>query len=786
MKQSFKLGTKIWLSLTILVSGYLISMLLVFILGKHTESRLRQVSEYLIPAAQQSQLALTAFNEQIKLYNNAVITGDESLVESANLKAIKTLNSLKIIVKLDYLSLRKKNEIIEVLVILSKFSRSAQHVYTVMCSVFDGEERDDLIKNTNAVKITFEDMAASLAKETSKLREKLNKFAETFALDLKIELTSISRLIKQYQYLNMIIFFCVVIITLSLISIIIKRSIIRPLMRLVDIAGDITEGKKDIEWLPETTDEIGKLNHSLRIMTEDLKAAEKKYRSIYENAVQGIFQVSQEGHIISVNPSLIKMLGYDSQEEFALFLTKYHYVNNDERKNFFRIINKKGYVKSFKTMFYRKNKTKIWVSISARLIKDIDNNILYYEGSIIDITERIEKEKAERERKVAEAANKSKSEFLANMSHEIRTPMNAIMGMSHLALQTELTPKQHEYLSTIQSSSQSLLGIINDILDFSKIEAGKMNIESVDFYPDEILNNLYELISITAKEKGLKIILKTGDDVPRSLVGDPLRLGQVLINLSNNAVKFTKTGEILILTEVIKRESNQVKLKFSVQDTGIGLTEEQINKLFNAFTQADTSTTRKYGGTGLGLTICKRLVEMMGGEICVASEPEKGSTFSFTTMFGLHSEDLESKISDSNEHIETTDHLDNIKGANILLVEDNENNLLVATMLLDEFDMNITIAKNGKEAVQAVESSTFDLVLMDIQMPVMDGYEATAKIRSNSDFNQLPIIAMTAHAMAGYREKCLKAGMDDYISKPIDPDNLFNCLAKWIPEESKN
>ncbi len=580
----------------------------------------------------------------------------------------------------------------------------------------------------------------------------------------------------------------------------------------------------------------------------------------------------------------------------------------------------RGPFRDFETQFYRKDGKVIDVSMNVHVVRDENNTILHYEGIIEDVTEKKQASHLRIAKEAAEAATQAKSDFLANMSHEIRTPMNAIIGMTYLALKTDLTPKQYDYLKRIEVSAKSLLGVINDILDFSKIESGKLNIEQVEFSLTETLDNVSNIIIVkTQGKEHLEVILNLDSRVPPFLLGDSLRLGQVLINLCDNAIKFTEQGEIVLSTELLEESDTQITLQFSVRDTGIGMSEEQLDKLFQPFSQADTSTTRKYGGTGLGLVISKRLVEMMGGKIWIKSKMEQGSSFFFTAVFGKSEKTdrkqielppdlrgLRALVVDDNatsrdvlkgmlesfsfdvtlaaggedglKELENTaeDHpyelvlmdwkmpgmngietsrriknhpglskiptiimvtaygreeivrqadqvglegflikpfnpstlfdtimqtfnrdtlklirppapedkmirkLKSIQGAQILLVEDNVINQLVAREILEEAGFAVTIANDGGEAVSLVREKKFDAVLMDVQMPVMDGYQATRKIRRDPQFGELPIIAMTAHAMTGDKEKSLEAGMNYHITKPINPKELFSTLLIWI------
>jgi signal transduction histidine kinase len=384
-----------------------------------------------------------------------------------------------------------------------------------------------------------------------------------------------------------------------------------------------------------------------------------------------------------------------------------------------------------------------------------------------------EKKIAEIERKKAEEAKKFEQQFLANMSHEIRTPMNVVIGMTNLLLKTNMNDQQQKYINAIKDSSENLLVIINDILDLSKIEAGKIGFESIHFSLFQTVNLVQTTLKFKAEDKGLVMLTDIDKSLPPMIIGDPYRLSQVLLNLAGNAVKFTEKGSITIQCKKVKEENKNIWIEFSVKDTGIGIAEEIVPKIFESFTQASSDTTRKYGGTGLGLTISKQLVELQAGTIHVKSTLGEGSTFSFILPYQAGSEmTKEEKVKNPDPIL-----IDELRKKRILLVEDNPFNQIVATDTIYDLirGIHLDVAINGREAVEMLKKNQYDLIIMDIQMPEMDGYEATKFIRNNFEapVKNIPIMAMTANVIKEEIEKCFDSGMNSYIAKPFDPEDLF-------------
>ena len=390
-----------------------------------------------------------------------------------------------------------------------------------------------------------------------------------------------------------------------------------------------------------------------------------------------------------------------------------------------------------------------------------------------------ERDQALQEKEKAMSSERFKQQFLANMSHEIRTPMNSVIGINHLLLRSELNDQQRKYLSMIQAASEQLMSIINDILDISKIEAGKMVFENIGFSVEKVINNVRDILIMKADEKKLELRIKISPELPPTLKGDSARLAQVLINLTGNSIKFTESGFVEMSAKVISKNGNDCEIEFSVTDTGIGIAPDKLGSIFESFTQANSAINRKYGGTGLGLTISKQLVELQGGKIGLESKLGIGTRFYFTLPCEVDVNNVKENMVEKDGE----NHFDKLHGLKILLVEDNDFNRVVAEDTLNDYLKEITIdqALNGIEAVELVSANKYDLVLMDIQMPEMDGYEATKSIRAlNHIHKSTPIMAMTANATPEEINKCFESGVDDYISKPFIPDELFRKMAGLV------
>ncbi len=1014
MKPSLNILYKIWLSLSILVIGHLFSTVFGFMLGRHIETRLDDVSKVMFPAATHSQLALTSFNEQITLYSDLVMSGDTRYLDYLKIKVREVEKALEAIIRLRGLDTGQRQHVQYVLEQYRSFSTTAPPVYEALSQ--PPSEASD-------VRSALDDQARMLAQKTNYLRTQLTEFTQMFSNNLNGELTDIGHRSERQRYLDLAVFLAFVGMGLGLISFIISKYISRPLQKTFmlekaveqsvegiavstgdgslqfvnqawaamhgydtdaligknmalfyapdqldsdikqmsailenhgSFTGELAHIRKDGSVFPTmmTVSYLKDENYTTDILVSTarditqrkqselaLSHSEEKYRSVFENSLTALATVEDNMVISMVNATFEELTGYrreevegirkwiefvheDDLERLMGYDEKWRKEGDDEAIEYeFKLVNKKQEAKNvyIKAGVIPGTQTTIvsFIDISSRKQAELALRSAHdeLEQRVEERTAELQKANTElqKAKEATDASARAKSEFLANMSHEIRTPLNAIIGLSELIANTDLNANQRKYMEIIRSSSKSLLGLINDVLDFSKIEAGKLEFENIEFSLREIMEEVADMFHNQIREKKIEFVLDISPKAPQYVISDPLRLRQVLANLTSNALKFTEKGEICISVKEQAEYSDTVDLLFCVRDTGIGINTERQDKLFDAFAQADGSTTRKYGGTGLGLTISSKIINEMSGEIWVESEPGTGSAFFFTARFKVADKGMQVKtdmpselqgrrvliVDDSpstagvlkhffigfgfivevaytgesafeifnqskigkpfdllvidvklpgidgialSEKIKATYpdssppiilisafsnesdikkaiesgvetflskpikqsrlfdttmeifgykinipempvpryvHTDKLKGLRVLLVEDNHVNRMVASDMLENADVIVIEAKNGREALCRLETDPVDLVLMDIQMPEMDGLEATRMIRKNPEFQNLPIIAMTANAMKGDREKCLDAGMNDYITKPIDMKVLFPTLGRW-------
>ena len=522
---------------------------------------------------------------------------------------------------------------------------------------------------------------------------------------------------------------------------------------------------------------------TMKIKTQhDLQHSETMFRAIFEHAAVGVVQVeSKTGTITKVNQKYCDIVGFTA-EEMKLLSAKILTHPDDliaDFENMQRLLTGEVQMFSLEKRYFHKNGAIIWVNKTVSRLWTSGEEPTFHLSIVEDITDRkLMESKLHQAIIDAESASHAKSTFLAAMSHEIRTPMAGILGMSELMLALKPNEPMLTYTRTIHQSGKILLSIINDILDFSKIEAGKLELENIPFSLESVLSDTHSLFAEHAEKKGIQLNLQVDPVLPLSIIGDPTRLQQIMMNLTSNAIKFTSEGVVSISATWHTLSDRGGEVCFQVADSGIGIPLKKLGELFQPFEQEDSSTTRRFGGTGLGLTIVKRLVDIMNGSIDVDSAPDQGSNFKVTIPFMISSQphdEIEAKELHLVEAVKQQ-----VAGARVLLVEDHAIIQMIATEFLKDVGLVVDLAGNGRQAVDLVMKNTYDLVLMDIQMPEIDGIEATRRIRSEQRYETVPIIAMTAHAMLEDRSKCLAAGMNDHISKPIDKNQLFSVLSNWI------
>lgn len=538
---------------------------------------------------------------------------------------------------------------------------------------------------------------------------------------------------------------------------------------------------------------------------EQIQESEQRFRDVSEAAGEYIWEMDENAVYTFITERVKDVKGYSADELIGQSMLDL--VHRDDVEKVKQSLAKSAIDCAPFSIEHRdaiKSGEVVWEHVSGIPLFDDDGNLKGYRGACLSITDR---KRYEREildaQKKAEAASRAKSEFLANMSHEIRTPMNGVLGMAQLLAETELTEKQKHYIGVLNQSGRLLMTVLNDILDYSKIEAGKLVLEQRAFSPEQAVNDVYELLKNSAYEKGILLSINLDPVCPEFLVGDAIRFRQILLNLMNNAIKFTEQGRVGVSVVCEKKNDRYVTMKVRVEDTGIGISEQAQKNLFVSFNQVDSSGTRKFRGTGLGLAISKRLVELMGGDIGVESVEGKGSVFWFNILLDVADVSIDNtdvlelqkpfrapeiEVNETRDVYQVTsaDNSNNhISGKQILLVEDNIANQLVATGMMSELGLDVVVANNGIQALEQMASKKFDMVFMDCQMPEMDGYEATRIIREQEAYKNIPIVALTANVMVSDREKCIQSGMDDFMGKPFKLSQMVAMLHKWLLDEDE-
>ncbi|MEQ8220482.1 MAG: ATP-binding protein [Arenibacter sp.] len=561
--------------------------------------------------------------------------------------------------------------------------------------------------------------------------------------------------------------------------------LIAPLLHQVDEAYKAYDC--DLEQvenvLEKSSQELFQTNQQLKNSVESISGQLSK---VAGNIKDVIFEMDLNGNWSYLNPAWRKLTGYKVKD--CLGKPYYQFLKDEHGNDYKNLIdlktpNFKTISKSFKSQIITGEYN--WLDFSLKVIMSEDGNIEGYIGAIVDISKIKETELALIEAKEKESmANKAKDEFLTTMSHEIRTPLNAVIGISHLLLLENPKLEQLENLSTLKHSSEHLLCLVNDILDFNKIASGQLELEERDFSLNQVLNGLRSIFHNTAKEKDIRLLIKKDTSLPKTFIGDSTRLSQILTNLVSNAIKFTEEGKVMVDIEVLGVEEDFYVLEFVIADTGIGIPEDKKDKIFLSFAQANSDTTRKYGGTGLGLAICKRLLEIMDSDLKLESQVGIGSTFSFKLKL------QKSSMMDYQEDMDTFDaksihDQDNLKGARILVAEDNKVNIMVIEKFLSKWQVDFDIAENGLIALNMAMENTYDMILMDLQMPVMNGFEASKAIRdSNNPLNKvIPIYALSASTGMDIKNQLGEYGIDGLICKPFNPTELFKTLTSILQQK---